>query len=98
MKDGLIILLIIILMFGLMYLWAYSSVYLEKRKRDRISECEIRKDEQYKEKKVKNQQIRDGKKNLLKNRSEEIKRHFEWLEGINKDLKRREETIQEQNN
>ncbi len=87
MEDGLIILLIIILMFGVMYLWAYSSVYFEKVKRDKIKRDIIRKEEFYKEDIANKQLIREDKKKLFNIRSEEINKHFKWLEGINKVIK-----------
>ena len=94
MEDGLIILLIIILMFGLMYLWAYSSVYFENAKRDKIKKDQIKKEEIYKENVASKQLVREEKKKLFKHRSEEIKDHFKWLEKINQKIKEREELKQ----
>ena len=98
MEDGLIILLIIILMFGLMYLWAYSSVYFEKSKLEKLKNDKTKKEELYKEVIASKRQIRDEKKKLFKNRSDEINNHFKWLERLNKEIKQRKKINQVSNN
>ena len=94
MEDGLIILLIIILMFGLMYLWAYSSVYFEKTKREKLKNEKIKKEGLYKEVIANKRQIRDEKKKLFKSRSDEINNHFKWLERLNKEINQRKKINQ----
>lgn len=85
-------------MFGLMYLWAYSSVYFEKAKQEKIKNEKIKKEELYKEVIASKQQIRDEKKKLFKDRSDEINKHFKWLEGLNNKIKQREKINQVSNN
>ena len=97
MADGLKMILAMAVFFGLMYLYALSPEIIEKWKAKRLQKNNLQKEENRKVEKIQLQKKRNQVTQVIDDRREKIKKHFEWLEEINEDIKRRDKTQQENN-
>ena len=91
MGNGMKMLLVLALMFGGIYLFSISHRYIKAAKRKRVIERKRKKREKFKNERMRLQSIREEKARLIELRREEIKQHFNWLEGMNKMIKIKQE-------
>ncbi|MCH7523775.1 MAG: hypothetical protein IIC74_01885 [Bacteroidetes bacterium] len=93
MSGGLRILIILIVMFIGIYFYSISYRYIRAAKEKKRKKEILNKEETFRQGKMKSQKDREEKAWNAELRRKEIKRQFKWLKGINKDIKRKEETL-----
>lgn len=93
MSGGLRILIILTIMFVGIYFYSVSYKYIIEAKKNKIRKAELRKEEDFRQEKRRLQKDREQKAWVAELRRKEIKRQFDWLKGINEDIKRKEEGL-----
>jgi hypothetical protein len=84
MGNGMKMLLILALMFGGIYLFSISHRYFRTARRNKIKKTRLKKEDEFRQRKLRLQKSREEKAWLIELRRKEIKRQFKWLEGMNK--------------
>jgi hypothetical protein len=87
MGNGLILLLVLVVMFFGIYLFSISHRYIRAAKQNKIRKAKLKREDDYRQKKLKLEKIREEKEWLVELRRKEIKRQFKWLEEINQNIK-----------
>jgi hypothetical protein len=82
MEHGFLILTILVLLFASIYGYSYMPVYFEKRREKRLKIEQARLNELYNKEKLRKQEIRDEKLNLILKRSAEIRKELQLLEQM----------------
>lgn len=71
-------------MFGGIYLFSISHRYFRTARRNKIKKTRLKKEDEFRQRKLRLQKSREEKAWLIELRRKEIKRQFKWLEGMNK--------------
>ena len=95
MKDGFLILMIIVLLFTGMYVAVMFSVFREKLRYEKEQKVEIGLEQIRLEEKARKQEIRDEKTRQINVRREEMRVQLLRLEEINQEIIRRKKIKQE---
>ncbi len=93
MSGGLRILIVLILMFVGIYFYSISHRYIRKAKQNKIRKIKLQKEDERKQEKIRLQKIREEKVWNAELRRKEITRQFKWLEKLNEEIKKKEETL-----
>jgi len=93
MSGGLRTLIILILMFAGIYFYSISHRYIRKARRNKIRKTKLQKEDESRQEKIRLQKIREEKVWNAELRHKEIKRQFKWLEKLNEEIKKKEETL-----
>ncbi|MBN4070119.1 hypothetical protein JYT76_00375 [Olleya sp. AH-315-F22] len=79
--------LVLALLFSGIYLFSISHRYIKVAKRNKIRKARLRKEDEFRQKKLSLEKIREEKAWLVELRRKEIKRQFKWLEEMNQNIK-----------
>ena len=87
MGNGMKMFLVLALLFSGIYLFSISHRYIKAAKRNKIRKARLKKEDEFRQRKLRLEKIREEKAWLVELRRKEIKRQFKWLEEMNQNIK-----------